>query len=88
MKTKSFTYDGRSLEVRAARIDDQIVVRVFENGSPVNSINYSVSLETAVDALPWDLVADLMDTAEGDFIRWSEWLKEEKKKRRDTNPQT
>ena len=88
MKTKSFTYDGRSLEVRAARIDDQIVVRVFENGSPVNSINYSVSLETAVDALPWGLVADLMDTAEGDFIRWSEWLKEEKKKRRDTNPQT
>ena len=81
MKTKSFTYDGRQLEVRAMSNGLRCEVRVFEGKVPANGIKYEVTHEVAIDAVPWDLVAELMNTAQGDFVRWSDWLKEEKKRR-------
>ena len=91
MRTKSFTYDERQLEVRAISNGHRCEVGVFEGEVPANGSKYEVTHEVAIDAMPWDLVAELMDTAQGDFVRWSDWRKEEeeKKKKRlaaDTQP--
>lgn len=77
MKKQSFTYDGRHLEVKAACDNGDWSVRVFENSQPANGAVYSVSDETARDAKATglDLVSDLMNTAQADFTRWSDYLK-------------
>ena len=77
MKVRTFEYDGRQFEVRTALVGQQHVVRVFENGAYANKVEYSVTLETALDAYPWDVVSELMDIAQKDFVRWSDWRKKQ-----------
>lgn len=77
MKKQSFTYDGRQLEVKAVCANGVWSVRVFEKDHPANGAVYSVSEETAGEARAsgLELVSDLMKTAQEDFIRWSDYLK-------------
>jgi len=77
MRKSSFSYDGRFLEVRAASSNGDWSICVFEHGSLATWAVYTVADEIASDASGrgLDVVGDLMNTAEGDFIKWSDFLK-------------
>jgi hypothetical protein len=72
IKKSAFEYEGRSLEVRAAALDNEFKVRVFEGDRPVTKAVYSVAIETAFDAkmsgFPLELVDALMSLAEQDVL--------------------
>lgn len=65
MRTKQFTYKGRTLEVRAAPLEDGWVVRLYEGNRQISPIRYNVAHELAIDAatqkFSLDLIQDLMD---------------------------
>ena len=72
-KTTTFEHDGRIYEVRAIPTLNGWMVRIFIDGIPANGFTYSVNSEIYQDAalnrVPEDLVAGLMETAERDFRR-------------------
>ncbi len=85
MTTKLFVYDGKTFEVITVLIGQQYVVRVFENGVHASKVAYGITLEIAQDAYPWDVVAEMVDLAEKDFIRWRDWQKEEAARQRSSS---
>jgi hypothetical protein len=72
-KTTAFEHDGKVYEVRAIPTLNGWKVRIFVEGIPANGVTYSVDSEVyqdaALDGVPEDLVAGLMETAERDFRR-------------------
>ena len=72
-KTTTFEHDGRVYEIRAIPTLNGWMVRIFIDGIPANGFTYSVNSEIYQDAalnrVPEDLVAGLMETAERDFRR-------------------
>jgi hypothetical protein len=72
-KTTTFEHGGRIYEVRAIPTLSGWMVRIFIDGIPANGFTYSVNSEIYQDAalnrVPEDLVAGLMETAERDFRR-------------------
>ena len=72
-KTTTFEHGGRIYEVRAIPTLKGWMVRIFTDGIPANGFTYSVDSEIYQDAalnrVPEDLVAGLMETAERDFRR-------------------
>jgi hypothetical protein len=72
-KTTTFEHGGRIYEVRAIPTLNGWMVRIFIDGIPANGFTYSVNSEIYQDAalnrVPEDLVAGLMETAERDFRR-------------------
>ena len=63
----------QGLEVRGIPTLNGWKVRIFVEGIPANGFTYSVESEVyqdaAIDGVPEDLVAGLMETAERDFRR-------------------
>jgi hypothetical protein len=61
----SFSYKGRSFEIKAGALADGWAVRLYEDGRQVSPIRYNVSYETTTDAMmkefPQDLVEHLME---------------------------
>jgi hypothetical protein len=72
-KTTTFEHGGRIYEVRAIPTLKGWMVRIFIDGIPANGFTYSFDSEIYQDAalnrVPEDLVAGLMETAERDFRR-------------------
>jgi hypothetical protein len=72
-KTTVFEHGGRIYEVCAMPTLNGWMVRIFIDGIPANGFTYSVNSEIYQDAalnrVPEDLVAGLMETAEPDFRR-------------------
>jgi hypothetical protein len=72
-KATTFEHDGKVYEVRAIPTLNGWKVRIFVEGVPANGFTYSVDSEVyqdaAIDGVPEDLVAGLMETAERDFRR-------------------
>ena len=72
-KTTTFEHGGKVYEVRAIPTLNGWKVRIFVEGIPANAVTYSVDSEVyqdvALDGVPEDLVAGLMETAERDFLR-------------------
>ena len=71
---KATTFEhGKVYEVRAIPTLNGWKVRIFVEGIPANGFTYSVDSEVyqdaAIDGVPEDLVAGLMETAERDFRR-------------------
>ena len=77
-RKKSFQYDGRTLDVISEFKDGEWRVQVYEGDKPANQVGYTVSGLTDLDARiakDVDCVENLMEIAEQDFVRWSDWLK-------------
>ena len=72
-KATTFEHGGKVYEVRAIPTLTGWKVRIFVEGIPANGFTYSVDSEVyqeaAIDGMPEDLVAGLMETAERDFRR-------------------
>ena len=72
-KATTFEHGGKVYEVRAIPTLNGWKVRIFVEGIPANGFTYSVDSEAyqdaAIDRVPEDLVAGLMETAERDFRR-------------------
>ena len=72
-KATTFEHGGKVYEVRAVPTLNGWKVRIFVEGIPANGFTYSVDSEVyqdaAIDGVPEDLVAGLMETAERDFRR-------------------
>ena len=72
-KATTFEHGGTVYEVRAIPTLNGWKVRIFVEGIPANGFTYSVDSEVyqdaAVDGVPEDLVAGLMETVERDFRR-------------------
>ena len=72
-KTTTFEHGGKVYEVRAIPTLNGWKVRIFVEGTPANGFTYSVDSEVyqdaALEGVPEDLVAGLMETAERDFRR-------------------
>ena len=72
-QTSTFEHGGKVYEVRAIPTLNGWMVRIFIDGIPANGFTYSVNSEIYQDAalnrVPEDLVAGLMETAERDFRR-------------------
>jgi hypothetical protein len=72
-KRLTFEHGGKVYEVRAIPTLNGWKVRIFVEGIPANGFTYSVDSEVyqdaAIDGVPEDLVAGLMETAERDFRR-------------------
>jgi hypothetical protein len=72
-KATTFEHGGKVYEVRAIPTLNGWKVRIFVEGNPANGFTYSVDSEVyqdaAIDGVPEDLVAGLMETAERDFRR-------------------
>jgi hypothetical protein len=72
-KVTTFEHGGKVYEVRAIPTLNGWKVRIFVEGIPANGFTYSVDSEVyqdaAIDGVPEDLVAGLMETAERDFRR-------------------
>ena len=72
-KATTFEHGGKAYEVRAIPTLNGWKVRIFFEGIPANGFTYSVNSEIYQDAalnrVPEDLVAGLMETAERDFRR-------------------
>jgi hypothetical protein len=72
-KATTFEHGGKVYEVRAIPTLNGWKVRIFVEGIPANGFTYSVDSEiyqdAAMDGVPEDLVAGLMETAERDFRR-------------------
>ena len=72
-KATTFEHGGKVYEVRAIQTLNGWKVRIFVEGIPANGFTYSVDSEVyqdaAIDGVPEDLVAGLMETAERDFRR-------------------
>ena len=70
-KATTFEHGGKVYEVRAIPTLNGWKVRIFVEGIPANGFTYSVDSEVyqdaAIDGVPEDLVAGLMETAERDF---------------------
>jgi hypothetical protein len=67
-KTTTFEHGGRIYEVRAIPTLSGWMVRIFIDGIPANGFTYSVNSkiyqDAALNRVPEDLVAGLMETAE------------------------
>jgi hypothetical protein len=72
LKRTNFSHDGKTYEVRAATIDDEVKVRLFEEDKLASPVFYTVPAETAFDAkvraFSFDLVEELMALMERDTI--------------------
>jgi hypothetical protein len=72
LKSFSFSHNGRDFEVRAATMDNEIKVCLFEKNRLASPVSYNVTVETAFDAktrgFPLDLVDELMALMEQDTI--------------------
>ncbi len=72
-KATTFEHGGKVYEVRAIPTLNGWKVRIFVEGIPANGFTYSVDSQVyqdaAIDGVPEDLVAGLMETAERDFRR-------------------
>ena len=72
-KAMTFEHGGKVYEVRAIPTLNGWKVRIFVEGIPANGFTYSVDSEVyqdaAIDGVPEDLVAGLMETVERDFRR-------------------
>ena len=72
-KATTFEHGGKVYEVRAIPTLNGWKVRIFVEGIPANGFTYSVDSEVyqdaAIDGVPENLVAGLMETAERDFRR-------------------
>ena len=72
-KAMTFEHGGKVYEVRAIPTLNGWKVRIFVEGIPANGFTYSVDSEVyqdaAIDGVPEDLVAGLMETAERNFRR-------------------
>ena len=72
-KATTFEHDGKVYEVRAIPTLNGWKVRIFVERVPANGFTYSVNSEVyqdaAIDGVPENLVAGLMETAERDFRR-------------------
>ena len=72
-KATTFEHGGKVYEVRAVPTLNGWKVRIFVEGMPANDFTYSVDSEVyqdaAIDGVPEDLVAGLMEIAERDFRR-------------------
>src|ERR1700681_1741559 len=70
-KATTFEHGGKVYEVRVIPTLNGWRVRIFVEGIPANEFTYSVDSEVyqdaAIDGVPEDLVAGLMETAERDF---------------------
>jgi hypothetical protein len=73
VRTIEFTHVERNLQVSAAPDSEGWKVRVLENGRPATGVVYSISHETNIDArlqaVPADLVDELMLLARTDVER-------------------
>jgi hypothetical protein len=72
-RTSTFEHGGKVYEIRAVPTLNGWKVRIFVEGIPANGVTYSVDSEVyqdaALDRVPEDLAAGLMETAERDFRR-------------------
>jgi hypothetical protein len=72
LKRTNFSYDGRTYEIRAATIDDEVKVRLFAEDKLASPVFYTVPVDTAFDAkvraFSFDLVEELMALMERDTI--------------------
>ena len=72
-KATTFEHGGKVYEVRAIPTLNGWKVRIFVEGIPANGFTYSVDSDAyqdaAIDRVPEDVVAGLMETAERDFRR-------------------
>jgi hypothetical protein len=72
-KVTTIEHRGKVYEVRAIPKLNGWKVCIFVDGIPANGFTYSVDSEVyqdaAIDGVPEDLVAGLMETAERDFRR-------------------
>ena len=66
-RSKKFSHQNRTLEVKVEPASESWGVRVYENGKRVTNVTYSVSHETAVDALPTRVIDELMNLAKKDI---------------------
>lgn len=72
MLEKEFTYNGRTLHVKALPYDLEWRVAVYEGDRPVTNVNYTVSHITNVDdsiqsGITNNTVNQLMDLAKNDI---------------------
>ena len=74
---KDFEYDGRKLSAQATEIGGGYEVKVYEEGSPVGRVTYTVTWEVKTDMAMkgYDALGLLLQTAQDDFVRSSDWLK-------------
>lgn len=77
MKPNEFEYDGRTLEVRAIPVGSEFQFRVFESERPVGVTTHHLpdNLRFELVAKHIDVISQLQQMAQDDFIRWSEWIK-------------
>src|SRR5271170_7472548 len=72
LKQSEFSHDGRMFEVRAEVFDNEVKVRLFENGQHASPAIYSVTIETVFDAkmrgFPMVLVGGLMQLVQDDTV--------------------
>ena len=72
-KATTFEHGGKVYEVRAIPTLNGWKVRIFVEAIPANGFTYSVDSEVyqdaAIERVPEDLVAGLMETVERDFRR-------------------
>src|ERR1700730_3907938 len=71
LKATTFEHGGKVYEVRAIPTLNGWKVRIFVEGIPANgfTVDSEVYQDAAIDGVPEDLVAGLMETAERDFRR-------------------
>lgn len=70
MQTQPFTHNNEEYEVRIISDGYSVFVRAFKGNRPANGLRYEVTLETIEDAsnvVGFDLVRDLISTAQNDI---------------------
>ena len=72
MRTESFEFKGRKLDVIAVEADGNWVVTIRENGHTVGRMEYRATVETVNDAAnainPANLVSEMMKIARRDVL--------------------
>lgn len=72
IKTTQFEHDGRTFEVRAEAMNNEIKVRLFEGVKLASPVSYGLTIETAFDGqmsgYPLGLVDGIMDLLEHEVV--------------------
>lgn len=61
LKSSKFSHAGKTYEIRAETLENEIKVRLFENDQLASPVTYCVTIETNFDAKMRGFSLDLMD---------------------------
>ena len=72
LKSTKFSHNGKTYEIRAASLENEIKVRLFENDRLASPVTYGVTIETNFDAkmrgFSLDLVDELIELMQQDAV--------------------